>query len=350
MRVFFYFLCIVFIHQGVLTADWNQNLDEESFVLWKNLENLQMQEYENNYEFFTNLRKNLLKDFSLKKQIAETSSRQRIVFLKPKDQIVIKKRASNRIHEFFAWELACLLGLGDYVVPSFPMEISGKKVIVQRMEPFTFAQARTQLPLPSMMRKVSLETYWKAHLAAYLIGLGDMVGKNIGISPAGMIRFFDLEYSLSYLNSPIRTDRTFKTGFAPQSLEWSQYSQPLDRKTAQDLQKLVASFLNAEKKMETYQISRTLPFIFNEDGFRERLEKIRAFSFKEGQSFRDFYASLYPRLSEGLDSLVRIAENVFGEKVGHGSALMLICRKVEMDSLSKTDKKQIEKWISTYVD
>jgi hypothetical protein len=350
MKILLYSFCFCLFCHGVICAGWNEDFDEESYVLGKHLDCLHTKTYEDFYGTFTQLRKMLLKDASLRRQLAAATSQQRIIFLKPREGLVVKKRASNRLHDFFSWELANLFGVDDYVVPSFPVEIAGKKVIIQKMEPFTFGQGKMQMPSSFIIKKIHLVTYWKAHFAAYLIGLGDLVGKNIGVSSEGVIRFFDLEYSLHYCNKPARTNRSFKTGFSPQSLEWPQYRYRLDQKSAENLREYVHSLDGVEEKLKLYLEGRKLPFEFDMEGFLQRLQNIRLFALEEGKSFRDFYAFLYPKLSPGLDFLTRIAESIFHQKVGHGSALVLICRRLEKQNVSSEDGKELEKWIHTYVD
>lgn len=330
-----------------LFGDWNEKFDRQSRFLSEQIEEFRG-EYQEIYKSFMKMRKGVLKDFLLHKQISMTALDQRMILLRPKEGFVVKKRSNNSILELFTWELSYLLGGSGFLVPSFPIELSGKKVILQKMEPFTFNKDKVMEDIPKEAKKVSVEEYWKAHLQAYLLGLGDLVGQNIGINALNHIRFFDAESSLHYQNTVERTTRSFKPGFICQSLEWPQYKEPLDQKTAANLRRFVDSMSFLEVKLEKYLFYRPAPV--DVDGLLFRLEKVRTFLLQEGVSFRDFYGFLFPKIAPGLDELSSIASDILQRKVGHGSALILICRWIDRHELSNAQRQRIENWIVRYVD
>lgn len=342
------FLCFFwFGTASLLHAGWNEKFDKQSQWLVDEIEEFRGS-YQEQYEKFIQIRKQVLKDLLLQKQIGATREDQRMILLRPRDGLVVKKRASGNIYELFAWEFSYLFHGSEFLVPSFPIEISGKRVVVQEMEPFTYKKDKVMAEAPKEVKKISLEEYWRAHLLAYLLGLADLVGQNVGVSPIGHIRFFDMESSLQYTNIPHRTTRSFKTGFVSQSLEWSQYRESLDAKTASRMRKLVQSLENIEEKLDKYIACRGVSVYL--EGLLHRIEKVRGFSFEEGKTFRDFYGFIFPQIDEGLDELSAIASDILGKKVDHGSALILICRWMDQYNLSAKQKQAVENWIATYID
>lgn len=348
MKYIFSFIafCVFFITDP-LQAGWNEGFDKQSEILVEEIEEFQGQ-YQEIYKSFVKMRKGLCKDFLLNKQISMTAQDQRMILLRPREGIVIKKRANDNISEFFTWELSHFLGGSDFIVSSFPIEMEGRKIVVQKMEPFTFKKDKVMESLPKEAKKVGVEEYWRAHLQAYVLGLADLVGQNIGLNPLNHIRFFDMEASLHYQNEPCRTDKSFRTGFVSQSLEWPQYNQALDLKTALKLKEFINSLSSAETKLEKYLLCRNVPL--NVEGLLFRLEKVRTFPLEEGSTFRDFYGFLFPKLSPGLDELADIASKILGRKVDHGSALILISRWINQYDVSSSEKRAIENWIARYID
>lgn len=330
-----------------LFADWNEAFDQETHFLIQKMECLQGN-YKTNYDFFIKVRKGILKDLLLKKQIAATKVDQKMILLRPRDGLVIKKRARNNIQELFTWEFSYLIGGDFFLVPSFPVEIGGKKIIVQKMEPFEFKKDPVAESIPKEVKKVSIEEYWMAHFQAYLLGLSDLVGQNVGVNKIGHIRFFDMESSFHFCNQVVRTERSFKPGFLSQSLEWPQYRQALDAQTASKLRRFVDGLSSVEERLETYLSCRNAPL--DVDAFLFRLNKVRSFPLNEGVSFKDFYAFLFPEIAPGLDELSWIASDILKRKVGHGSALILICRWLDRYTVSHEQRMILKDWIDRYID
>lgn len=339
------FLCLGSI---VAYADWNQDFDEKTSLLIEQIPKLQQKIYLDSYEHFIKMRSGVLQDQTIKNKMNCTTLGDKLTLLDFSDQVVIKKRRNNHIHELFAWELSCLMGLSDYMVPSFPVEIAEKKAILQSKEKFTFGKGKFSMPPLHDVNTVSLESYWKAHFCAYLLGIADLVGKNIGIGNNGNILFFDAEVSFSYQNQPFRTKEGFSTGFIAESFEWPQYNIPLDEKTIQSLKNFVRGLSNIEDALKLYEEFRSFSVL--SDGFTYRLDKIRDFVFKEGQTFQDFFRFVYPKLGEGLDKLSYKVGQILQRKVGHGTALIFMTRKVHRYILSPSQKKSLDKWLNSYID
>ena len=190
--------------------------------------------------------------------------------------------------------------------------------------------------------------YWTAHLQAYILGIGDLLGRNIGVNLDGRIRFFDVEASFRYAEEILRLSNSVRIGFVAESFDWPQYRAPLDKKTAENLRAFVEKLSSFEEKASIYQECRGLHVLT--DALLFRLEKIRAFPFVEGQSFRDFYGYAYPTINAGLDDLNRIVSRIYKRKVDHGASLIFISQHIEKTKLSSEERRDIEDWISKYVD
>lgn len=338
-------LLILLILTFPLFADWNQDFDRETALLIEEIPFFQSKEYLKEKKTFTHLFEQLLKDASVKRQIAQAPAQEKKMIFDHDRGIVIKKRRNNHIFDLFVWELSFLLGTSEFVVPSYPLDIAGKRVIVQKLENFKHGDGEGHYP-DNLLEKVSLETYWKAHFQAYLLGLSDMAAGNIGINPHGKIRFFDNEASLTYYNVPFKTEKSFSTGFICHSFDWPQFSQPLDASTAKALQAFVASLADFETHYPTYLSHRPL----NEQGIFFRLEKVRQFEIKKGTTFNDFFNFVFPKLGSGMPELNHLVSTLLHTKARHGTSLFYVCRKMLKNPPEAKKRALIEAWINKYVD
>ena len=325
LRKCFLFFAGLFLLSGILHAHWNQNFDQQTQVLLQDLPDSQKLKFSQQNDFFIRTREKVLADSSLRKKIKEASMDAK--FIIKMDNLIIKKRKNDKIHDAYAWEFSCCLGNSEFVVPSFPVEIAGKKVILQKKESFQHSKTHELSYFKTWRRKISVETYWKAHFIAYLLGHHDLLSRNIGVNSNGMIRFFDNEACFFYLNNIIKSTDSIRIGFISQAFDWPQFIKPLDRTTAESLKKFVQTFANSEEMIKGYKTFRSLPF--SEEDFLFRLEKVRNFAIQEGATFRDFFGSLYPRLNEGFDELIRLTNAVMKRKMNHGSSLFFISRWVK---------------------
>ncbi len=345
IKVFTVFL----IGSCVIYADWNRDFDKGSDLLMKDVPAFQTEEYYQEQKKFRFIRKALLQDRMFKKKMEMSSFLDKFMILRPRDQLVIKKRVRCCYLESMAWELSLLVDPDTCFVPSFPINVDGKTVIIQQMEPFIFGHGYKELPPASVIKKVSLKEYWKAHLEAYLLGLEDLLGRNIGITPFGTIRFFDTEATFRYRKQPSRGVgvHNISVGFMSESFDWPQYRMGLDVQSAEWIQKFIEGLSSLEERIAEYERCRGVVI---EEGFFERLAHIRSFPFSEGTCFRDFLGYLYPKLSLGLDELSEMISRVYGRKVDHGASLLFMYRHMPSYSLTADQTKEIDDWIDLYVD
>ncbi|MES2200484.1 MAG: hypothetical protein V4489_10025 [Chlamydiota bacterium] len=329
-------------------ADWNWSFDEMSGRLVSCLPDGDVEKYMDDYTCFLGLRERCLQNASLQKQIAKMKASAKELILCSKEGVILKKRRNNHIHELFAWEISTLLGVDSCIVPSFPIEIGGKVVIMQKLESFAIGEERTNIPAKSILKNVSLDNYWKAHFQAYLLGIKDLLGRNIGVNDAGEIRLFDMEACFRYQNRPEKSKGVFHTGFFMQSLGWPHYRQPLDAEAVFSLQQFIAALDRLEENIKLYLMYR--PVSLNMKCLLYRLGKIRSFSLQEGRTFCDFYSFLFPRVSSGLDLLSQIVSKALKKQVDHADALLFIQKSYDNKKIPDQSVKEIKKWIDRYVD
>jgi hypothetical protein len=330
-----------------LHADWNKDFDDQTTLMVQQLTPLQNANYLDMYEFFKGVRADLLNDHEVVRQIKNWSMDEKLMIQKENLNVIIKKRRNDKFNDLYPWELSYLTNSHAYILPSFPMEIGGKIVILQKLESFQIGSIDMGHEL-NVVNKVSLKTYWRALLQAYVLGIGDLVSPNIGVNQKGIIRFFDNESCLVYNNTPFRNANTFKLGFLCQAIDWPQFHVPMDAKTAKVVQEYVWSFCNSfEENMKTYLSFRSVNI--SDEGLKIRLEKLKTFEFSEGKTFNDFHSFIYPRMNKGLDKLSRIVSNILKIDVGSGVSLFFVTRRMKRYALTPDENASIQKWIDRYV-
>lgn len=324
-------------------GNWNQEFLSSSAILQSYIPPFQ-QKYRYLLEEFDRLGKQIESDFILSEEIKKYGARDKINFFDPKKIYVLKKRPLNNISEVYFWELAIILGLDAYVSPSFPLEIEGKKVVIQKMENLTIGSTIQNL-LPQFTDKVSLKHYWQAHLLAFLLGACDLSGQNIGISPEGLIRLFDNECSFFAYSEPLRTENSFSVPFMSVAFDWSQYNTKIDEKLASDLTAFIEGLETKMTHIQLYGIIRQ----FDTHSIVARMEILKKFKVKEKTTFFDFICFLYPHLSQGLDELSHITSVILRRKVGHGIALFFTTSLLKKWHVLPKDLEEVKKWVNQYI-
>lgn len=327
-----------------LYADWNEDLDATNARLQFFFPDLNTGECKQIYKKFAKSRELLLQDESLVSTMRSAGDKDKFMIMR--DSFVCKKRTGANIKEFYAWELARLLGDRQCVVPSFPVEVGDKRVIIQHLESFAFGEETLSAPPVEFLKKVSLETYWKAHFIAYILGFSDLSGRNIGVNGSGQIRFFDNEASFRYVLNP---KKPFSFRFATHSFEWPQYRKPLTRAVVFKLKKFIEGFDGFEKKLSVYCAVRRFSIV--QDDLRRRLRQVRFFPLKEGATFCDFYKFAFPLFGgDSLDALAHIVGGILGREVGHGSALAFTMSRNVEGKTTREQFEEIRRWMDVHVD
>ncbi len=330
---------------SLLSADWNSDFDASTEELIEVLPELAQSDYLSHYAHFQKIRSKLVRDNTVLNRIQPLESHHKCRIIKKPLGTILKKRRCNHIHEAYIWEVACLLGASAYVVPSFPIDLNGTKVIVQPLESFedgTHYSKRT-------LRKISVATYWKAHILAYLLGLGDLVCANIGVEPkTGQIRFFDTEGGFGYCNTPYRNDISFSAEFLCQSFDWAHFTTPLDPASTEEIRQFLNALL-AKAPLIPILLRYRLPEL-DLTHFDPRVRTLAQFSLHEGLCFRDFFSACFPRLNAGLDALKAQVNRLAKQPIGYGTTFILICRETSLFTLSSKERTLLNQWIQDYVD
>ena len=330
-----------------LFAGWNEEFDEQSLALAEQIEEFQGQ-YLEQYEVFSQVREEFLLDADLKKMTFRSKEEDKFLMAKVREGWIVKKRRLQNVGECFTGELSCLLGAFGVIPPAFPMEIGGKLVVVQKMDSFTLAKKKTKMPPKLVLQSVSLEEYWKAHLVAYILGLGDLVGRNVGVTAEGEIRFFDTERCFRYQKKIERDQLRVHISFVSQSLDWPQCRMPLTERSWKEVLKFVRQLSTVREKIFTYCHYRNLPTVAED--LLYRLDKVCAFPLEKGKSFYDFYAFLEPGPLQGMDKLSAIISPILGRKAGLGSSLFFLVSTNKKHAISFEQREKIEQWIEEYIE
>lgn len=296
--------------------------------------------------FFEAVAEELRQDKKLMKTIEHASSKSKFFFKREALGVVLKKRPRNNVKEVVAGEIAQLLDSDPALVRSYAMKVGKKEVVLQRLEPLVYGREGRGHP-KEVVKRVSLVNYWKGHIQAYLLGLSDLVARNIGVSPDGKLRFFDNETAFKYCHTPTRTKLSFLSGFVAETFDWPHYRKKLDKKSARLLKRYIQSLSRFEAELPLWAAERAFA---PPEGLLEALHNIRQFKIREGVTFRDLYGTLFPTLNLGLDKLNRLASSVLHRKVDHGSSLLLATRWIKHRKLDSRDYKDLQKWISAYVE
>ena len=98
-----------------------------------------------------------------------------------------------------AWEIAQILSLEKYLVPSYLVFMQQQPIVVQKK--IDFLIGKDLFELPSCFSQTSLEDYWMSHIIAYILGDSDLHALNIGFDRNAYFPiYFDLENSFSTNN------------------------------------------------------------------------------------------------------------------------------------------------------
>lgn len=337
-------MAILALHTLSLFGDWNEEYCESSLLLMQHHPAFSHPNYHQEMEQFFDFSKVFLNDDELKNVFLPPKlGEKKNIFLKDH---ILKKRACNNIREAFVWELAFILSSADLFIPSFPIDIEGIKVIVQPKRDIFHADLLS-LPPREFIAKVTVVDYWRAHLLTYLLGFGDLSGKNIGLNPYSKMIFFDNEDSFAYEKDYFNNGHSLYVGFVSIAFDWPQYRKSLSELEFKQIQAFIASLSDVEAFLESYSMFRPLPF--NKDLFIQRLVKIREFPLRAGLSFKDFYSCLYPQISGGLDVLNCLMSSILGRKVDHGISLFFLTRMFERHQMSSRNRQVLEAWIKKYM-
>jgi len=330
-----------------VVADWNDDFDVHSKQLVQILPEFTGL-YQAEYEEFLDIREELLSDAVLSKSIARAKDDDKFMVILAREGWIVKKRREQNTYENITWELSCLLDVRELIPPAYPLRIGDNYVILQKMGSFVFGDKKTKIPPAKYIRRVSTSHYWKALLTAYILGLGDLVGRNIGISPEGTIVFFDTESAFHY-QKKARSVGGLKVAlaFMAQALDWQQSRDPLQGSDLYEVEAFIQGLAGFEEKFLRYCQCREFPS--PQENILYRVRQVQTFPLTVGKTFYDFYAFLEPGIMEGFDELSKLVSPILGRKAELGSLLVFLAREKRKFVISSRRQKHIHQWIIEYV-
>lgn len=330
-----------------LWCDWTEDFMQEGLYLMQTLPSLDSQsdKYLAELDRFALFRSNI-ESSGFPEEFSSLSRTDKVHYFG--NGYVLKKRPNQNIAEAFFWELSMLLGLDEYVTPSFPLLLGDHLAIVQPFEEFEFGSWVVNLPRQKT-DLVSLREYTYAHLLAFLLGAQDLSGMNIGVNSQNQIRLFDNEDVFYVEPVPRKTSRSFLVSFVSVAFDWSQYRQPLEADLARELTEFCHHLRSKRAELQMYATIRGLSQETIE-GIFSRMELLEAFEFQESSTFLDLLEFIYPQLSGSLDELSAIVGDILHRRVDHGIALFFATRMVKRERLTDQQMQRLDRWILQYVE
>lgn len=260
-----------------------------------------------------------------------------------------KRHEGNAMNDLYVWELASVLQENPNIPAVIVYRFKDMDMLIQEAVEMEIGLAYKGSPKSA--RQVGLEEYWMGNLISYVLGLCDLHAGNIGITKDLRMVFFDNEFLDEYTNVPrfkhfaINEHSIFISG----SFDWPQYRLVVDEILANKLTALASSWTDAIESIRVYSKMRNLPQKYV-DAIVRKIELISDFPFRNGVRFADFYAYLYPELSEGLDDLCAIVGKCMGRKIGPGTALSKILQLNGSRSTGVEQvRKELDNWSKVYV-
>lgn len=349
-KLTFYLFFLVALYSEKLTADWNEDFDAQTTQLIHVHPAFQNSSYKKKCKQFQEIRKKLLADSTLISEVQNQPMELKSCIKRELLNVIVKVRRRNDFHDLYPWEFSYFAGSSDYVVPSYPMEIGGRVCVVQFLENFEIGTLRGGGHKHNL-KKLSLKTYWKALLQSYIFGMCDLVLSNIAVNSAGGIRYFDNESSLIYFNDPSINSNSFKMGFISQAFDFPHFDRPINSKSFKEIKSFIGKLINFEKDLDIYLKYRAIDI--DNAALKTRLKKIRSYPLKQGNTFRDFYSWINPRVCSGLNELSKVLEPILnqeGAAKGPGTSLIYMTRRLKYFNISPQTEKLINQWIKKYVE
>lgn len=350
-RLFFLIIFGFQVFQSILIyGDWNEDFLNVSWLLIENINCFQNQinHYKETVDRFISVQSRMKKNLSLMDVLRQLSTEDKKIFRF--DEFIIKKRAGNgNLNDVFWWEISIILGLSEYVIPSFPFEFRpGCIITIQPFEDIVIGPSWIVPPHSSITSQVSMQDYWLAHIVAFLLGADDLSGLNLGISLTKKIRFFDNEGIFLGDLTPVKTSLSFSVPFASISFDWVQYRRKVGLELSLFLRRLILNLKNKETELNKYFDLRNIPEA-TALSITKRIEILSGFKITPTSSFLDFIRYIYPSIANGLDELNSITGNIIQRNVDHGTSLFFCTRFIRFWCVSDENKKRLNAWINKYI-
>lgn len=264
------------------------------------------------------------------------------------------KERPTPYYEVLCWELAYLLGCGDYIVPTCRGAYKGMETVYQphvegRIHRYLFQSSEK---FPQRVLEIDLETFCKANAFFILLGHQDLIPFNIPVTKKKIPILWDNE-SVFPPSNQICVQKgqnrvEFKVPFINVLIDYPQAFSPLNHK--KNLSKTFEDWVEKRESLIQY---------FNHPLNRERLTKEQRDAFFErfdhltdptalltSHTFREFIEKIFPDLFIGSNEARELVTKLVNYPVTDMSALFFIDRYRDWwDSLSEEDHQSLDNWI-----
>lgn len=279
-----------------------------------------------------------------------------IPYFDPSLEVWIKPRGN----EFFFWEIAGILGCTKFIPPAIPFYHCGQLCSIQKHCPSIIC-GPLFISMSPCAKTVSVRNFWEFNIIAFLFGLKDLNGKNIGVSRRGDVWLFDFERFdsteiISQYPIEVGSYKTLYTSFTSMSFDWPQFLKPLTMQDANAIIQLLEAIshrlsnLSDISKFMTFA-SLYMPIEHIENYLNNMLEKLnllKGIEIKPGLTFKDLYLELFPKLKNQESKVKAIAGKLWpGFSGGFGSIIMKFHTTTNLIDLNPTGLKELTEWVNS---
>ncbi len=278
------------------------------------------------------LEKRLTKEFAYSQsRFTQENIERELLFL---PSFVLKQRELGCFKELCAFEISVLLELEKYIAPSFVVFINEKPITVQlRLDILPHIAPNNSLLHLEIPEQLSLEDYFFANIAAYILGFIDLTALNIGIDKeSGCPVFFDNEASFQPatifktgpVNPPYELHLTTPSGRSSTLYDDNFFYKKIDKYLVIKL-KIYQQLLKNRyhSPLEYYLHKNRFLSEKEKEELLERINKIINFPFEIGTSFYTVAIKLWGMPYNTAYYMKKIS-SILGWDTGFGGTLLWI--------------------------
>jgi hypothetical protein len=341
-------LSLLFLATGSLSGDWNDKYLDQSKQIASLIPHPDHRAfYEAKVAQFSMLKGHFLQDKEIRRLFAKGKKEERRVCPWNGVPFVLKWRVENIIHEAYTWDLSLLLGMPEYVVPSYPIESSDRRAVIQDF--IVFPQVKVMAsPPPELVAQVSLRDYWRAHLLAFLLGMNDLSGANIAVLEGGIPSFFDNESALYPFDPVKKNTLSFRLPYISVAFDWPQFNEPIPAALADEVESYLHTFIPRLPGLFEYGRIRHVQELVYRVVYRMRIAL--GWKIRPGMTFADLYRQIFPRMMEGYPEMRDFVFSCVGHPIGVGSTFFFTTKDARHFTFTPEQKEWLNSWIAKYIE
>lgn len=297
----------------------------------------------------------LLKErgYSVKEKKVGNPDHQNIQLSLGRKQLGFFKERSQKNKEVICWDLCYLFDCSEYLAPTLSLSFSS---FTGSYQPYITAKIHNQLfqdfsHLFHRHERISLFSFWKINLLAYLLGHLDLVTPNIPITRRGEVILFDNEATLSSTNTMRGSTEGLSLPLVNYMVEWPQAKKQLSKRDAKELNALAEKWKDLD--LNAY-LSHPYTRVQLSEEEKKALEGrvhtlIQHFPISEGLTYEEFFKALFPSFFNGIDEILPTVQRITGQNLTPYSTLVFIssCRSW-WENLSEEDNQLLLNWVDKY--